>query len=349
MGNLEPLSPKEAVRIYLDARKDNAAASTIDTQTYRLRAFLAWCEEEEIEDLSELDGRDLYAYRVWRREGNYDDASGELKKITLRGDLSTIRAFMRFCGRIEAVPPDLYEKVPLPIVSRSEGVSDSTLEVGRADAILDYLGRYHYASRQHVIMLLLWHTGCRAGALRGLDVRDVDLEGERPNGKGPAVHFVHRPETGTPLKNKDLSTRWNTISTHVGHFLEDYIKDTRLPKTDEFDRQPLITTRKGRIAVTTIRDNVYRVTRPCWRGERCPHDEDPETCEFTKYPKMSMCESSRSPHDVRSGRVTAYRLDDVPRQGVGDRLNASREILDKHYDRRSERQKAEQRRRYLPD
>lgn len=132
------------------------------------------------------------------------------------------------------------------------------------------------------------------------------------------------------MKNKDQSTRWNTLSTHVGHILEDYIGDTRIQNKDDFDRDPLISTRKGRIAVTTIRDNVYRVTRPCWRGVRCPHNEDPETCEYTAYPKMSMCESARSPHDVRSGRVTAYRLDDVPRQVVSDRLNASRQILDKH-------------------
>ena len=64
---------------------------------------------------------------------------------------------------------------------------------------------------------------------------------------------------------------------------------------------------------------------------------------------MSRCPSSRSPHYVRSGRVTRYRLDDVPKQVVSDRMDASSDILDKHYDRRSARQQAEQRRQYLPD
>ena len=56
-----------------------------------------------------------------------------------------------------------------------------------------------------------------------------------------------------------------------------------------------------------------------------------------------------APHDVRSGRVTAYRREDVPRRVVSDRLDASSSILDEHYDRRSAREKSEQRRDYLPD
>jgi hypothetical protein len=51
--------------------------------------------------------------------------------------------------------------------------------------------------------------------------------------------------------------------------------------------------------------------------------------------------------DLRSGRVTPYRLDDVPRQVVSTRLDASEDVLDHHYDRRSARQKALQRERYL--
>ncbi|MEF8808143.1 MAG: site-specific integrase, partial [Natronomonas sp.] len=57
--------------------------------------------------------------------------------------------------------------------------------------------------------------------------------------------------------------------------------------------------------------------------------------------------SARSPHDVRSGRVTAHRLADEDRALVSDRMNASEEILDKHYDRRSHRQRAEQRRNHF--
>ena len=344
MRDLESLQPSEAVDLYLEAR-DDASESTLDGHYYRLKAFVAWCDEEGITNLNDVSGRDLYSYRVWRREGGY--SGQELKTVTLRGDLATLRAFLRFCADIEGVPSDLFEQVPLPRVSRSEDVSESTLDPDRAIAIIDYLDRFEYASRRHVIVLMLWHTGCRAGALRGLDVGDLDLDGDRPRGDGPAIHFVHRPETDTPLKNKDRGERWNAIGPHVAKVLQDYIDGPRIDNTDDHGRFPLVTTQQGRIAVTTIRDNLYRVTRPCWRGEPCPHDRDPDECEATSYKKMSTCPSARSPHDVRSGRVTAYRMEDVDRMLVSDRLDASGEILDKHYDRRSERHKAAQRRRFF--
>ena len=47
--------------------------------------------------------------------------------------------------------------------------------------------------------------------------------------------------------------------------------------------------------------------------------------------------------------VAYYRREDVPRRIVKDRLNASEDILDRHYDRRSDREQAEQRSDYLPD
>lgn len=345
-SQLEPLSPSEAVNLYIEAR-DDATEQTLEGQYYRLRAFIQWCDEEGIANLNNLSGRDLYAYRVWRREGGYSDEGKELKTVTLRGDMGTLRAFLRFCAEVEAVPESLYEQVPLPQVNPGQDVSDSTLEPDRAVEIVDWLDRYEYASRRHVIVLLFWHTGCRTGGLRALDLGDVDLHGDRPRADGPAVHFVHRPDKGTPLKNKEKGERWNAIGPHVAQVLEDYIEGPRVDETDEHGRAPLVTTENGRVSTSCCRDTLYRVTRPCWRGEECPHDEDPDTCEWADYSKMSKCPSSRSPHDVRSGRVTAHRLADEDRSLVSDRMNASGEILDKHYDRRSKRQKAEQRRNFF--
>lgn len=343
LTDLEPISPKEAVDLYLEAR-DDAAENTMEAQDYRLRAFITWCDEEGIANLNELSGRDLYAYRVWRREGGYNGE--ELATVTLRGDLATMRAFLRFCGEIDAVPEELYDQVPLPSTDGVD-VSDSTLDPDRAIEIVNWLERFEYASRRHISVLLLWHTGCRTGELRALDLGDLDLDGDRPGADGPAVHFVHRPDTDTPLKNKEKGERWNAISGHVAQTIQDYIDGRRKDVVDDHGREPLLTTRYGRVAAGTVRDTLYRVTRPCWRGEPCPHDYDPETCEYNNHAKMSMCPSARSPHDVRSGRVTAHRLADEDRSLVSDRLNASEEILDKHYDRRSERQKAEQRRDFF--
>ena len=341
--SLEPLSPEDGLEMYMEARRDELADGTLKSQRYRIRAFVQWCEEAEIENLNALSGRDLYEYRIWRREGN-GAGREEVSPATLRGQLATLRAFLRFCEEVDAVPEGLRTDVPLPTVSAGENVSDSTLEPSRATAILDYLSRYHYASRIHTALLLMWHTGARVGAIRGLDVDDVDLSGETPG-----VNFNHRPESDTPLKNKKAGERWNAIGKSVARVLRDYINGPRHDVRDDYGRKPLFTTSQGRAATSTIRNSLYKVTRPCWRGAECPHDRDLDECEATEFDHATKCPSSRSPHDVRSGRVTAYRREDIPRRIVSDRLNASEDILDEHYDRRSAREKAEQRRDYLPD
>jgi len=345
---LDPISPVDAVEMYHDAMRDEHAESTRRSAKHRLRAFIQFCDENDIEDLNELTGRALYKYRIWRREGQGDDRE-PIKRVTLKGQLATLRRFLRFAANIDAVPPELYEQITLPSMKNGEDVSDSTLEPSQAIAILDYLGGAQPASRDHIIMLLLWETGARTGAIRGLDIRDIDLDGTHPRLSGPAIQFVHRPDTGTPLKNQAKGTRWNRISERTARYIEDYIQYHRHDVTDDHGREPLITTAHGRPAGNTLRTTLYRVTRPCWRSEECPHDRDPEDCEATHLDHASKCPSARSPHDVRSGRVTFYRREDVPRRVVRDRLNASEDILDRHYDRRSDREQAEQRSDFLPD
>ncbi|MEY7852171.1 tyrosine-type recombinase/integrase [Natrarchaeobius sp. A-rgal3] len=347
-GGLEPISPLEAVEMYHDAMRDEHAESTRRSAKHRLRAFIQFCDENEIEDLNDLSGRDLYKYRSWRREGHGDDRE-PIKLVTLKGQLATLRRFLRFAANIDAVPPELYEQVTLPTMKNGEDVSETTLDPNRAIAILDYLERAQPGSRDHIIVMMLWRTGARTGAIRGLDLRDLDLDGSHPRVSGPAIRFVHRPETGTPLKNQEKGTRWNRISEKAARYIEDYIEYHRPDVTDEHGRNPLITTQYGRPAGNTFRTTLYRVTRPCWRGESCPHDRDVDECDATHLDHASKCPSSRSPHDVRSGRVTFYRREDVPRRIVKDRLNASEDILDRHYDRRSDREQAEQRSGFLPD
>jgi len=342
------MSPTEAVEMYLDSKQDELADSTLRSARHRLDAFLQFCDEEGINDMTTLSGRDLYRYRIWRREGQGDGRQA-VKLVTLKGQLATLRAFLNFAADIEAVPPDLYEQISLPNMKGGEDVSDSTLDPERAVQILEYLEHAQPGSFDHIVFMLLWRTGARSGAIRGLDLRDLDLDGSHPRVSGPAVQFVHRPETGTPLKNQDKGTRWNRISKKAARFIEDYIEYHRHDVTDDYDRSPLITTEHGRPVGNTIRRTVYRVSRPCWRSEECPHDRVVEECEATAIDKASRCPSSRSPHDLRSGRVTYYRREDVPRQIVQDRLNASEEILDRHYDRRTDREQAEQRSDYLPD
>ena len=348
MTNYQSITPVEAVEMYLESKKGDHTEATLKSSRHRLNAFIQFCDEEGIEDLTSLSGRDLYKYRIWRREGQ-GDGYNPVKLVTLKGQLATLRSFLHFAANIDAVPEDLAEQIHLPNMTNGEDVSDSTLKPERALEILDYLEGAQPGSRDHIILLLLWRTGARTGTVRALDLEDLDLDGTHPRVTGPAVHFVHRPETDTPLKNKQRGTRWNRIGQKAAAYLEDYIKYHRHDVTDDHGRNPLITSAQGRLTGNSFRTSLYRVTRPCWRGEECPHDRDVDECEATHLDKASKCPSSRSPHDVRSGRVTYYRREDVPRRIVKDRLNASEDILDRHYDRRSDREQAEQRSRFLPD
>lgn len=332
MTELEPISAEEAVELYLQSAEGEKAASTVQSHGYRLQHFVRWCEKEGRENLNELSGRDLQAYRVWRRQ------DGDLTTVSLRGQLATIRAFLKFCERIDAVPQGLHEKVELPNAGDGDH-RDTILEAERAEKILEHLRQFQYASREHALFLLLWRTGVRVGAARGLDVSDLHRERER-------IELAHRPETETPLKNAQHGERYVALSTKTVEVLGDYIDHTRDEVTDDYGRDPLFTTTQGRPTLSTLRRAVYRVTQPCFLGG-CPHDRTPDECKAEGYKGGATCPSSIRPHDIRRGAITNFLLNDVPEQVVSDRMNVSKEILDKHYDKRTAEEKVEQRRGYL--
>ena len=66
----------------------------------------------------------------------------------------------------------LHDQMLIPTVDDEEAVSDTILEAERAEQILEYLGKYEYASKRHVLFSVLWHIDCRMGAAHSLDVSD---------------------------------------------------------------------------------------------------------------------------------------------------------------------------------
>ena len=149
-GTLEPLEPEEAVDLYLAQRSDNASERTVQAHRYRLKHFLRWCKKESVTNLNTLSGRSLQQFRLWRRD------DGGLNTVSLRTQLSTLRAFIRLCETIDGVEKDLHHKIVLPTLDDGEDARDDTLEAERAEKILDYLRRFEYASKKHVIATLLW-------------------------------------------------------------------------------------------------------------------------------------------------------------------------------------------------
>jgi integrase len=333
---LEPLDPETAVELYLEDRKSELAKATQYAHSSRLGHFIRWCGEQEIDNLNELTGRTLHRYRLWRR------ADGDLAPPSEKSQMDTLRVFIRWCGTIDAVPTDLWSKVVSPSLADGENSRDVMLDSEVADGILEYLSTYEYASERHVTFLLIWHALLRRGAIHALDVGDYDAQ-------EMSLDVRHRPETGTPIKNKFNGERFIALSAETCSVLDAWIADRRPDSADEFGRDPLLSTAKGRAHLTTIQAYIYSMTRPCG-FTNCPHDRDVSECEAAIDRSQAFaCPSSVSPHAVRRGAITHWLNSDVPEQVVSARANVSTAVLDEHYDRRTERKKMEQRRKYLDD
>lgn len=330
---LEPLEATRAMSLYLESRSDELADRSLELHEKHIGSFVDWYSEKgaEGENMNDVTARTVHEFRLHIKDG--------FAQSTLSIYLSTVRQFVEFCESVDAVVGGVSDKIVLP--DRDRNARTETLEEDQATDILSYLRKYHYASRTHALMALLWHTGIRTGTAQGLDVSDLQTEEER-------LRIRHRPETETPLKNTDKAERYIALSPEVTEILADYVDENRHDVSDDHNRQSLFTTKFGRPSKNSIRRNVYAATRPCATGDDCPHNEDPDECEAAQRTNDACkCPSTVSGHPVRRGAITHHLRQDVPEKIVSDRMNVSQDVLDKHYDRRTEDEKTEQRRQFL--
>lgn len=134
---LEPISPREALELYLDECRGERSSNSIKARRYQLQYFVEWCEGADadsarVANLNDISGHDFHKFKNWRKDG--------LAKTTLRTNLSALRQFMKFCVRIEAVPPTIPEKIDVPVLEQGENERDEFIEAERAETILDYYG-----------------------------------------------------------------------------------------------------------------------------------------------------------------------------------------------------------------
>jgi site-specific recombinase XerD len=332
--DLEPIDPETAVEMYLDDRRHNVAEATLQAHHYRLKQFTEWCQAQGIKNLNNLTGRDLHKFRVKRR--NED----ELATATMKGQLATLRMLLRFAATIDAVEPQLDEKIILPKTTE-EDARDEMLETDQAKQMLEHLEQYEYATLEHALIETLWHTGIRIGAARSLDAEDYKSE-ER------YLVLEHDSEQDTPLKNGKQGERFVAVNDRVCRVLEDWLDVNHPGGTDEYGRTPLFATNQGRLSRNHGRSIAYQCTRPCTYTNHCPHDRDIDTCEGLNNSRAYECPSSLSPHPIRRGSITHHLQADTPEEIVSSRMDVSSDVLSRHYDQRSEIEKMRQRRQYLP-
>jgi len=323
-------TPRQAVDRWIDRQRLDKADQTVKGYSGRLKHFVEWSEENEIESMSELTPWDIETYETARR-------SRDPATITLRNELLTFRQFLSYCARVGVVEEGLPDVVDLPKVEKSDQTSDTFLEQGHARRLLEAFrnGETRF-QRGHAFLELAWYTGARMGAIRSLDLGDLDLEVGH-------VHLQHDPDEDTPLKNAVDGERVVGISEDVCEALRTYIQGARVETTDDYGRRPLFTTQYGRISRNALRSTSYYATVPCRFGS-CPHDETQSECEWFSISAASKCPSSRSPHEVRSGSITWQLNRGLRADVVSERVNASVDVIEQHYDKASPIDEFEQRR-----
>jgi site-specific recombinase XerD len=333
--DLFPLAPEEGVERFLGHREPSVRASTLENARHRLAVFLEWCEEEDVENLNVLSGRDLDSFVRWRQP--------QVAPITLQKQLSSVRQALRYWASIEAVQEGLAEKLHAPELPDGAESRDVHLPATRAEFILEELDRYRFGTRRHVIMAILWRTAMRRGALRAIDVDDLDREQF-------VVEIRHRPETETQLKNGKAGERDVYLGPTWFGIIDGYLEHPDRPEVlDDHGRRPLITTKHGRASEETIYDTVHRATQPCRYGD-CPHDRDPDECPAVGAPSSpSKCPSSVSPHAVRRGRITPELNGGRPPDAISKRADVSTDVLERHYDARTKREKMDVRKRFFEE
>lgn len=335
MTDLQPLSPEEGTERFLEHREVRLRDSSLQNARTRMETFLEWCELEGIDELSELSGRRLDEFVRWRQ--------GQVKPLTLQKQLSTYRQALRYWADIEAVQDGLDEKLHAPELPDGAEARDTYIKSERAQFILKQLDRYHFASRGHAILAGLWRTAMRRGELHSIDVDDLD-ESER------AVKLRHRPETGTQLKNGPRGERDVYLGPTWFKILDEYANHPDRPDvTDEYSRRPLFTTGNGRMHPTSIYDIVNRWTQPCRYGD-CPHERDPPECRaYRRLSESQKCPSSHRPHNIRRGRITHDLNQQRPPEAVSKRADVSLEVLERHYNAQTKREKMNVRKRHFEE
>jgi site-specific recombinase XerD len=320
------MTPERAVERYLKERKPEVTESTHRNHRYALKRFVEWTEEVGMDDISDLDGLHIHDFKIYRRE------NGEINEVTLYNNLCALRVFVRWLESMEVVDAEIAENMILP--NPDDDARDDKIEPERAEAILEYLETFEYATLRHALFAVLWDTGFRLGTVRTLDVDDYHSDEQY-------VEVHHRPETDTPLKNKSNADREVNLHDWVCEILNDYIEIHRDRVTDEYGREPLFTSQHGRPVNSNLRANINALTRPCHYSGECPHGREIPECEATTMEKAQRCPSSVPPHALRRSAITAWLNNGHNKELLSDRMNVSTKTLEKHYDARTLDEKRE--------
>lgn len=318
MSGDRDLSPREARDRFIARRETENTEETVRSYRNRLTRFVEWCDERDVESMSELTGWDLDEYRAHCE-------TSDVAPSTVRGYLDALRQLLGYCEDLGVVEDDFADKLNVPTLDKAEESSDQRLAHADARRLLEFYrdSQMWYGTPEHALLEVAWHVGARMKAIRALDLEDFDEDAR-------TLTFLHRPTAGTGLKNKADSERVVGISQNVVDALQAYIARERFDKRDDHGRSPLFATRQGRASKTSFRAWSYLGTQPCV-VVGCPHGNRRETCKYVHRNHASKCPSSRALHAVRTGSITWQYLQGLDIEDIAKRVDATPKTLREHY------------------
>jgi len=156
-----------------------------------------------------------------------------------------------------------------------------------------------------------------------LNVGDIDK-------KRNVIKIRNRPEeTGVRLKKGNNGERDVNIADDVLSIVDEYIEHNRKEPKDGSDA--LLTSAYGRIDETTLYRDIAGMTT-------C------DDCRETRTKQTANeCEESIGPHDLRRTAITRFRDLGMSWDTIAGRVNATVQMLKKHYDSPTHKQAAERR------
>lgn len=89
-SDLEPIKPERAQELYLDHKASECREITVQSHKYRTNHFVRWCQENGIDNLNEISGRNLHEFRLWRED------EGDLNKVSLETQMCSLRVFLKY-------------------------------------------------------------------------------------------------------------------------------------------------------------------------------------------------------------------------------------------------------------
>lgn len=276
-------------------------------------------QSQDVRDLMEVTPREINRWNQLLQRRDY-------ARTTRDGKLETLEVFFKWAEtewralRDDKISETIARKRNDLNVSGDEksrsGDDNHRISSEQAEENIGHLAKHHYASRQMVEFLLIYHIGCRKSALLSINCSDV-----KPR-KG-IIQIRNRPEeSGVRLKRGNKGERDVNISPDIIAVVTDYIEEHRSEPND--GSNALLTSWAGRIDDSTLYRDIAGLTK-C--GDCSDDDGEPLTKQ-----NASNCPASIGCHDLRRVAITRMRDEGISWDTISGRVNATVQMLKQHYD-----------------